>query len=99
MPHTIDEKGLRTLDLEWAEAVRRFSGQPAYTSFGKSLGFADIDTLANQLAAALQARGLRKGDRIALMMPNVMSYPVAMFACLKAGFIVVNVNPLYTRAN
>jgi long-chain acyl-CoA synthetase len=96
MPATIDEASLKPLDAVIKQASTQFATRPAFSSFGKSLGFGDVFQLATQLVAALQARGFKKGDRIALMMPNVMAYPVAMYGCLLGGFTIVNVNPLYT---
>ncbi|GGA79145.1 long-chain-fatty-acid--CoA ligase [Brucella endophytica] len=77
-------------------SCRKFAERPAFTSMGKSLSYADLEKHSASLAAFLQARGLVKGDRVALMMPNVLQYPVAIAAVLRAGFVVVNVNPLYT---
>src|SRR5258708_19270725 len=62
----------------------------------KALTFGEVDTLSQSLAAWLQSRGLKRGARVAIMMPNVLQYPVAVAAVLRAGFIAVNVNPLYT---
>lgn len=70
--------------------------KPAFTCLGKSLSFADLDRHSDALAAWLQERGFEKGDRIAVMMPNTLQYPVAIAAILKIGGVVVNVNPLYT---
>ena len=77
-------------------ACKQFAGQPAFTCMGKSISYAELDRQSAAFAAWLQSRGLRKGARVALMMPNVLQYPVAMMACLRAGYVVVNVNPLYT---
>lgn len=63
---------------------------------GKVLTYGEVDALSRQLAAWLQSRGLVPGARVALMMPNVLQYPVALAAVLRAGYVVVNVNPLYT---
>jgi long-chain acyl-CoA synthetase len=63
---------------------------------GKTLSFAEVDQLSRDFAAWLQAKGLPKGARVAIMMPNVLQYPVALFGTLRAGYTVVNVNPLYT---
>lgn len=80
-------------------ALASFSGQKAFTSLGKSLSYREIDQLSNYFAAFLQNRlGLKKGDRIAIQMPNILQYPVVMFGALKAGLIVVNTNPLYTES-
>ena len=63
---------------------------------GRSYSFADIDAQSRALAAYLQGLGLERGDRVAIMLPNVPQYPVAVAAILRAGYVVVNVNPLYT---
>ena len=79
-----------------ASAFRKFPQQAAYTMMGRTISFAQIDEMSCAFAAYLQSLGLDKGDRVALMMPNVMQYPVAVAAVLRAGLVVVNVNPLYT---
>ncbi len=79
-----------------AAATRRFSKRKAYTFMGTSVSYREVDELSTQLAAYLQSRGLEPGDRFALMMPNLPQYPIALFACFKAGLVVVNTNPLYT---
>jgi len=77
-------------------AFRKYPERQAYTMMGRHITFAQLDAESKALAAYLQGLGLEKGDRVALMMPNVMQYPVAVAAVLRAGFVVVNVNPLYT---
>ncbi|KQZ79145.1 long-chain fatty acid--CoA ligase [Mesorhizobium sp. Root157] len=77
-------------------ACKEFAGNPAFTCMDKTVSFAELERLSSAFAAYLQSTGLRKGARVALMMPNVLQYPVAMMACLRAGYVVVNVNPLYT---
>ncbi|MDX8509101.1 long-chain fatty acid--CoA ligase [Mesorhizobium captivum] len=77
-------------------ACKQFGGRPAYVCMGKSISYAELERLSAAFGAYLQSRGLEKGARVALMMPNVLQYPVAMMAVLRAGFTVVNVNPLYT---
>ena len=78
------------------KACKQYAGQPAFTSMGKNVSYAELERHSASLAAWLQSRGLQKGARVALMMPNVLQYPVAMMAVLRAGYVVVNVNPLYT---
>ena len=78
------------------ESFRRYHDLPAYHYMGKTFTYGQIDDLSRAFAAWLQASGLVRGDRVALMMPNVPQYPVAIAAVLRAGFVVVNVNPLYT---
>jgi long-chain acyl-CoA synthetase len=78
-------------------ACRRFSALPAFTNFGQTLSYAEMDDLTARFAAWLQTRaGLNSGDRVAIMMPNLLQYPVVLFGALRAGMVVVNVNPLYT---
>ncbi|MBB5202941.1 long-chain acyl-CoA synthetase [Inhella inkyongensis] len=77
-------------------AFKNHATKPAYKMMGASKSFAQIDEASKALAAYLQSLGLAPGDRVALMMPNVFQYPVAMAAVLRAGFVAVNVNPLYT---
>ena len=75
----------------------KFAKLPAYTCMGATLDYAEVDRLSRDFASWLQnAAGLKKDDRVAIMMPNVLQYPVAIFGVLRAGFIVVNCNPLYT---
>ncbi|TPL34876.1 long-chain fatty acid--CoA ligase [Mesorhizobium sp. B2-4-1] len=77
-------------------ACKQFAGQPAFTCMGKSITYAELERLSAAFGAYLQSTGLPKGARVALMMPNVLQYPVAMMAVARAGYTVVNVNPLYT---
>ncbi len=79
------------------KSCQRFSDLPAYSNMGVTLRYRDIDRLSRAFGAWLQQTlGLGKGERVALMMPNILQYPVALFGILRAGLIVVNVNPLYT---
>jgi long-chain acyl-CoA synthetase len=78
------------------QSVKKFSDNPAYVNFGRTLSFNDIDRYSRDFAAYLQNSGLKPGDRIALQMPNLLQYPIALFGSLRAGLIVVNTNPLYT---
>ena len=78
------------------DSCRKFADRPAFHCMGKTISFAELDRMSRDFAAWLQAKGLPKGTRIALMMPNVLQYPVALFGTLRAGYTVVNVNPLYT---
>src|SRR5690349_6314360 len=80
-----------------AESVERFADKPAFTSMGCTLDYATYDRLARDFAAYLQeVAGLQKGERIAIMLPNVLQYPIALYGALRAGLTVVNTNPLYT---
>jgi long-chain acyl-CoA synthetase len=96
VPATIDPLAAGTLADILADSARRFADRAAYESFGKKLTYAEIERASLAVTCWFQSRGLKKGDRIALMMPNVMAYPVVMFAVLRGGYTVVNVNPLYT---
>lgn len=77
-------------------ACKQFSAQPAFTCMDKSISYAEVEQLSAAFGAYMQSKGLQKGARVALMMPNVLQYPVAMMGILRAGYVVVNINPLYT---
>ncbi|WP_244483432.1 long-chain fatty acid--CoA ligase [Mesorhizobium sp. 1M-11] len=77
-------------------ACKQFASRPAYTCMGKTMTYAELERHSTAFAAYLQSKGLAKGARVAIMMPNVLQYPVVMMAVLRAGYTVVNVNPLYT---
>jgi long-chain acyl-CoA synthetase len=77
-------------------ACKRYSGRAAFACMGKSMTYGDVETRSAAFGAFLQSKGLANGARVAIMMPNVLQYPVAMMGILRAGYIVVNVNPLYT---
>ncbi|SEL29349.1 long-chain acyl-CoA synthetase [Roseateles sp. YR242] len=96
MPAEIDADVYPSLVELMETAFKQFPDRPAYKILGKSVSFAQIDEASRALAAYFQGLGLDKGDRVAIMMPNVPQYPVAVAAVLRAGFVVVNVNPLYT---
>ena len=79
------------------ESCERFANKPAFTNLGKTLTYGEIYTLSGHFAAYLQKHsGLQPGDRIAVQMPNVLQYPVVVFGAMRAGYVVVNTNPLYT---
>ncbi|NTI20990.1 long-chain fatty acid--CoA ligase [Rhizobium rhizogenes] len=78
------------------ESCARYADRPAFTSMGKSITYRDLDIQTRKIGAWLQSLGLQKGDRVAVMMPNVLQNPIAVYGILRAGFVVVNVNPLYT---
>ncbi len=77
-------------------SATKYRDRPAYTNLGKFISFSELDRLSRLFGAWLQSRGLGKGARVAIMMPNVLQYPVAVFGTLRAGCVVVNCNPLYT---
>ena len=96
VPTDIDAAQYTSLVALMDEAFRQYSDRVAYSFMGKDISFAETDQLSRTMAAYLQSIGLAKGDRVALMMPNIPQYPVAVAAVLRAGLVVVNVNPLYT---
>jgi len=96
MPAEIGPLTDKSIGDLFVSSCKKFAARPAFTSMGKELSFADLEKQSQQLAAYLQSKGLRPGARVALMMPNVLQYPVALMAVLRAGYAVVNVNPLYT---
>lgn len=77
-------------------ACRQYGSRPAFTCMDKTITFTELEELSRYVAGYLQSTGLKKGARVALMMPNILQYPVALMAVLRAGYTVVNVNPLYT---
>ena len=96
-PHAIDPDAYPSLVALVDEAIARFPDRPAFENMGVRITFAELDRLAKDFAGFLATRpGLAKGERIALMMPNVLQYPVALVGALRAGLVVVNTNPLYT---
>ena len=94
--HEIDLTRYTSLVQMAEETFEKHGDRAAYTCMDKTLSFNDVDLLSQAFGAWLQSKGLKRGDRVALMMPNVLQYPVAIVAVLRAGFVVVNVNPLYT---
>jgi long-chain acyl-CoA synthetase len=96
VPAYIDPNEFPTVLDMVDESVRKYAKLPAFVSMGKSMSFGDLDRQSKAFAAYLQSRGLVPGDRIALMMPNLLQYPIALLGCLRAGLVVVNTNPLYT---
>ncbi len=78
------------------ESCKRFSTNTAYISMGARLTYGELDTYSRHFAAWLHSIGVQKGDRVALMLPNVLQYPICLFGALRAGAVVVNTNPLYT---
>jgi long-chain acyl-CoA synthetase len=88
-----------TLDGMFAESFARFRDRPAFVSMGVALTYGEVDALSRDFAAFLRGHiGLAPGERVALMMPNLLQYPVALAGVLRAGLVVVNVNPLYTAS-
>ncbi|WP_415035896.1 long-chain-fatty-acid--CoA ligase [Azonexus sp.] len=96
VPADIDIDHIPSLVALFEEACRKFADKVAYISMGKEMTYGELDTRTREFAGWLQSIGLKKGDRVALMMPNLLQYPVALFGTLRAGCVVVNCNPLYT---
>lgn len=100
VPHDVDTQGYHSLVDLIDDTLIKFKDRPAYTSIlgssKKTLNFADIDQKSKAFGAYLQTLGLKPGDSIALMMPNLLQYPIALFGAMRAGLVVVNTNPLYT---
>ena len=96
VPADVDLSKYPSLVALMDEAFTKYADRIAYSFMGKDVTYAQTDSLSNAFAAYLQGLGLVKGDRVAIMMPNVPQYPVTVAAILRAGFVVVNVNPLYT---
>jgi long-chain acyl-CoA synthetase len=96
VPAEINPDQYRSLVQLLEESFQKFAARNAYVCMDKFLTYGEIDTYSKRMAAWLQSRGLKKGARVAVMMPNVLQYPIAIAAILRAGYTVVNVNPLYT---
>lgn len=97
VPATIDVNEFRSIAEILDFSIRKFANRPAFHCMGTTMTFAQIDLASRRFGSYLQQQlGLKKGDRIALMMPNILQYPIALFGALRAGLVVVNVNPLYT---
>jgi len=97
VPSDIDAAGYGSLAQVLEDSCNKFRELPAYVNLGATLSYDDVDRLSQDFASYLQnVLGLNKGDRVAVMMPNLLQYPVAVFGILRAGMVVVNVNPLYT---
>ena len=98
VPHTVDVENYSSIADLVATNVKKFKDQPAFSNMGVTLTFAEVDRLSDYFANYLTHKcGLKKGDRIAIQMPNVLQFPVVLFGAIKAGIIVVNTNPLYTE--
>ncbi|SDJ55310.1 AMP-binding enzyme, partial [Ferrimonas sediminum] len=97
VPAEIDADKFASLVDLFEQSVSRYGDKPAFINMGKSITYNELDRLSRDFAAYLQQElKLEKGDRVAIMMPNLIQYPVALFGVLRAGLVVVNVNPLYT---
>src|ERR1043165_5910587 len=96
VPAEIDVNQYASVREVLEESCAKYGPRRAYSCMGKAITFTELDDLSATFGAFLQGRGLAKGARVALMMPNILQYPVCLFGTLRAGGTVVNVNPLYT---
>jgi long-chain acyl-CoA synthetase len=96
VPAEIDNTQYSSVTQLLEESFRKYADRDAYACMDKKLTYRDVDTLSQHVGAWLQDKGLQKGARVAIMLPNVLQYPVAMAGIMRAGYVVVNVNPLYT---
>ncbi len=97
VPAEIDVNQFRSIGDMFAQSCKQFGERDAYTNMGKAISFAELEKLSAAFGAYLQGElKLPKGTRVAIMMPNLLQYPVVMFGALRAGYVVVNCNPLYT---
>src|SRR5262245_42656084 len=97
VPAEIDTGAYGNIRDIFRQSCDKFADKPAFTCMDRTLSYRELDAMSRDLAAYLQnVAGLKRGSRVAIMMPNLLQYPVAIFAVLRAGMIVVNCNPLYT---
>ena len=96
VPAEIDVNQYETVSQVLEESMKKYASRTAFICMGKQVSYGQLDTLSRNLGAWLQSRGIAAGGRVAIMMPNIMQYPVCVAAILRAGFVVVNINPLYT---
>jgi long-chain acyl-CoA synthetase len=96
VPPEIDVNEYSSVREVFEESCAKYAARPAFTCMGKSITFNELDAMSAAFGAWLQGIGCKKGSRVALMMPNILQYPVCVFGILRAGCTVVNVNPLYT---
>ena len=96
VPANINPDEYQSLVKIFEETFEKYRKLPAFSCMGKSITFDQLDKMSKQFGAYLLSRGLEPGDKIALMMPNLLQYPIALFGALRAGLVIVNTNPLYT---
>jgi len=97
IPERLNPKGFRSIPDFLADTCQQYADRPAFTSFGRTLSYAELDRLSDAFAVYIQREtDLMPGDRIAIQLPNLIQYPVVLFGAFKAGLVVVNTNPLYT---
>jgi long-chain acyl-CoA synthetase len=96
VPADVEYTAYKSLGELFEKSCAQYRERPAFHSMGKTISFGELDALSRDFAAWLQLQGLTKGARVAIMMPNCLQYPIALYGTLRAGYTVVNVNPLYT---
>lgn len=96
VPANVDTEKYTTLAELVQDAFTKYGNKPAFSCMGKTLTFQEVDQLSTAFAAYLHYRGINPGDKLAIMMPNLLQYPIVLFGALKAGVVIVNTNPLYT---
>jgi len=96
VPANIDPTAYPTLIDLLADATKKYGSRPAFSNMGKDISYKELDKMSTAFGAYLHYRGLQPGDKVALMLPNLLQYPIALHGVLKAGLIIVNTNPLYT---
>jgi long-chain acyl-CoA synthetase len=97
IPNDIDPDAYRSVVGMMEQAMQRFANRPAMRCAGQTLTYADVDRLSRDFAAYLQCKlGVKKGDRVAVMTPNLLAFPIAFLGIIRAGAVQANVNPLYT---
>jgi long-chain acyl-CoA synthetase len=95
VPANINTEEYATVVELLEKAFKKYADKPAFTCMGKTYTYAQIDRYSRDFGAYLLSRGVEPGEKIAIMMPNLLQYPIALFGALRAGLIVVNTNPLY----
>lgn len=95
VPTEVDFSKYHSLTQLLEESLKKYASQPAFICMDKSISYAELDAMSLKVAAWLQSKGLKKGARVAVMMPNILQNPVVMIGIIRAGYVVVNVNPLY----
>ena len=96
VPHEIDPQQFRSLKHLAEQCMHEHAARPAYVQMDREMSYGELDNLSGAFGAWLQRAGLQPGDRIAIMLPNLLQYPVVMMGAIRAGLVVVNTNPLYT---
>ncbi|MDE1999659.1 MAG: AMP-binding protein, partial [Burkholderiales bacterium] len=92
----IDQNKYQSMNQYFDECIAKYRDRTAFVSIGTEMSYGRLGSLVNAFAGWLQSQGVKKGDRVAIMSPNLFQYPVCLFAILRIGAVVVNVNPLYT---